>query len=76
MRKALLCGALFLVALWGADARAQDATWFTEAAAALGLETASPFRILVVDVNGDDYPDLVCIAAAGGQAARGTMQLF
>jgi hypothetical protein len=76
MRMILLCGACLGVVLAAPDARAQDATWFTEVGAALGLETASPFRILVVDVDNDDYPDLVFIAAAGGQAASGTMQLF
>jgi hypothetical protein len=76
MRKALLMGACLSFVLAAPEARAQDASWFTEEAADVGLETASPFRILVVDVNNDDYPDLVFIAAAGGQAASGTMQLF
>ena len=76
MRRPLVIGACLWLTLAALNAQAQDTSWFTEVGTDLGLETASPFRILVVDVNGDDYPDLVFIAAAGGQAASGTMQLF
>ena len=40
---------------------AQDSTWFTNITQMLGLNTASAFRMHVVDINNDDYPDFVVV---------------
>jgi enediyne biosynthesis protein E4 len=66
----------------GKDAVAQDAlpkdkrtidlppatlkSWLTEQATQLGLGSAQPFRILVADVNGDGYPDLLFLTSTAG----------
>ncbi|HYF03576.1 MAG TPA: FG-GAP-like repeat-containing protein [Patescibacteria group bacterium] len=44
---------------------AQDATWFSDATAKVGLTGAKAFRINVVDLNNDDYPDLMLINSQG-----------
>jgi hypothetical protein len=42
-------------------ASAQDSTWFSDATAAAGLTGAKGFRINIVDLNNDEYPDLMLI---------------
>lgn len=44
-----------------AAALAQDETWFTDVTADVGLTDLSGFRIYGVDLNGDDYPELVLL---------------
>ncbi len=38
---------------------AQDTSWFSDATKETGLESARGFRINIVDINNDDYPDLI-----------------
>ncbi|MBS1913003.1 MAG: VCBS repeat-containing protein [Bacteroidetes bacterium] len=49
---------LFML-LFVAGARAQDTTWFSDATAKAGLAGAKGFRINIVDIDNDDYPDLL-----------------
>ena len=42
-----------------ASAQAQDLTWFSDGTQETGLENAKGFRINIVDLNNDDYPDLI-----------------
>lgn len=48
-----------LVLTIAAPALAQDATWFPEATNDVGLKGLAGFRITAIDVDKDDYPDLV-----------------
>jgi hypothetical protein len=53
----LLAASLFVVL--AAESIAQDTTWFTNATAKAGLTGVKGFRINIVDIDGDNYPDLL-----------------
>jgi len=52
------CAALLLAV---APAGAQDESWFNDATAAVGLDGLTGLRTLAVDLDGDDYPEVVLI---------------
>lgn len=56
LRRVALASLLVTVA---SPALAQDASWFPEATSDVGLKGLSGFRITAVDIDKDDYPDLV-----------------
>ena len=44
---------------WPALAQGQDSSWFSDVTEQSGLVGKTAFRIYAVDLNGDDYPDVL-----------------
>jgi len=59
-------GVAMLGILLPAAARSQDATWFTDVSAPLGFSVAHAGAMIGLDVNNDDYPDLITLYGNDG----------
>lgn len=73
MVRMLLCRAFLIGAISlgvCTQLRAQNSTWFSDATKATGLENARGFRINIVDINNDDYPDLILENSQGTISKR------
>lgn len=54
-----LCFVIAFSVLFFTAANAQDASWVKNVTAEIGLDSARGARIVIADVNNDDYPDLI-----------------
>ncbi len=55
-----LCRTIALALMFACTcAVAQDSTWFADATAKAGLSGVKGFRINIIDIDNDDYPDLL-----------------
>ncbi len=52
---------LFPISLFAQDTEKPDTSWFTDVTAKVGLNTTNIGAMIAVDVNNDDYPDLITL---------------
>jgi hypothetical protein len=64
---------VLLLVLTTGSLYSQDNTWLTDVTEDLGLSGQAGSRVFCVDVNGDDFPDLLF---TGASSIRNTLELF
>lgn len=67
---------LLLLAISFSNSYSQDATWFTDVTSEKGLGEATGSRLNVVDVNNDNYPDLLFGSSGAGNGHFNWFKLY
>jgi len=55
---------------------AQNTTWFKNVTDSVGLGSVTVFRIMVTDVNNDNYPDLIIVKGGATDYTKDAMRIF